>query len=71
MKLKMVLAMSALALLAGCSKCSQQPTADAPPPVEGMAPTEPATVEGASAENMPNSEQLNEELPPGDAEVGK
>ena len=67
MKLQMVLAMTALAFLAGCSKCSQQPTTEAP--VEAMAPAgEPATVEGASAEGLPASEQINEELPPGDAE---
>lgn len=71
MKLQMIVAMAALAFLAGCSKCSQQAPTESPAveAVPEAAPdTEPAAVEGASAESLPNSEQMNEELPPGDAE---
>ncbi|MGE0764341.1 MAG: hypothetical protein AB7N80_13755 [Bdellovibrionales bacterium] len=62
MKLQMILAVLAATFLAGCSKCSQQPPTEAPA-VEA-APADAGAVEGTSAEALPNSEQMNEELPP-------
>ena len=80
MNLKLVVACLATALLAGCSKCSQQPQTEAPAATEATAaqtaapaaqPVEAGTAESAAPkEAMPSSEQINEELPPAE-ESGK
>lgn len=58
MKLQFALALSAAALLAGCSKCSQQPTPDVAP----IESADPSAVEGATGD-LP-TEPIGEELPP-------
>lgn len=74
MNLKLTIVCVATALLAGCSKCSQQPQTDAPAATEAPAaqeapqaeaqPVEAGSAEAAApSESMPNSEQINEELP--------
>lgn len=68
MNFKFVLALSAAALMVGCSKCSQQPQTETPPVEAVPPPVEPMGSEGSTAETLPNSEQMNEELPPGDAD---
>lgn len=75
MNLKLIIACAVTAFLAGCSKCSQQPQTEAPATSEAPAaaeapqaeaqPVEAGTAEAqAPAEAMPNSDQINEELPP-------
>ena len=64
MKLRLIFAVLAATFLAGCSKCSQQATTEAPPAAVETPPADAGAVEGTSAEALPNSEQMNEELPP-------
>lgn len=67
MKFRLLAAMCAATMLVGCTKCGQQAPETAPAtetaPAE-TAPTEPATIEGTTSEAMPNTDQMNEELPP-------
>lgn len=72
MKFRFLAAACAVTMLVGCTKCGQQasetaPTTEAAPtetaPAE-MAPAEPTDVEGATAEVMPGSDEMNDELPP-------
>ncbi len=72
MKLRLVLALCAATFLAGCSKCSQQPTTEAPPVEAAQDMPEvgtEATVEGETSESLPNSDQMNEELPSGEGDA--
>lgn len=61
MKFRLLAAMCAATMLVGCTKCGQQAPETAP---AETAPTEPATIEGTTSEAMPNTDQMNEELPP-------
>lgn len=76
MSLKFILVLSASTLMAGCSKCSQQPSAEAPVPATQPAaesPAEPAVNEGSSAMApegqsgaLPDVDKMKDDLPEGE-----
>ncbi len=76
MSFKFILILSASTLMAGCSKCSQQPTTEAPvtePQPAAEATAEPAVSEGSSATApegqggaLPDVDKMKDDLPEGE-----
>jgi hypothetical protein len=69
MKLPLLATMIAATLLVGCTKCQQQPTPETPPPASEATTPPPAEEmppgpDAAPADQLPGSEDLNQEIPP-------